>query len=86
MELINKIKEKLSEKHEARVAKIEQNWMEKLIKAAERKSPVVVEYTSLSGGGDYDILVNDKWVESVFGDSRTAERRAGHIERILRPV
>ncbi len=78
------LRDKIKEKHEARVAKAEQKWMDKLIKAAERKSPVVVEYTALSGGGDYDILVNDRWVESVFGDSRTAQRRAEQIEKILR--
>ena len=86
--MIFKIKEKLREKHEARVAKVEQKWMEKLIKAAERKSPVVVEYKLLEVGDvDYDaygVFVNSKWIETVPGDSRTAQRRAGQIEKVIR--
>jgi hypothetical protein len=78
------LRNKIKEKYEARAAKVEQKQMEKLVKAAERKSPVVVEYTSLSTMGDYDILVNGKPIEGVFGDSRTAQRRAEQIEKILR--
>ena len=55
--------------------------MKKLVKAAERKSPVVVEYTSLSSKGDYDTLVNGKLIEGVFGDSRTAQRRSEQIKK-----
>ena len=36
------------------------------------------------GGWGYDILVNGKVIEGVFGDSRTAQRRAEQIEKILR--
>lgn len=78
------LRNKIKEKYEAKVAKVEQKQMEKLVKAAEKKSPVVVEYTSLSAMGDYDILVNGKVIEGVFGDSRTAQRRAEQIEKILR--
>ncbi|MGB2843174.1 MAG: hypothetical protein WBC40_11990 [Halobacteriota archaeon] len=82
------LRNKIKEKYEARAAKIEQKWMEKLIKAAERKSPVVVEYKLVEVGDvDYDaygVFVNSKWIETVPGDSRTAQRRAEQIEKILR--
>lgn len=78
------LRNKIKEKYEARAAKVEQKQMEKLVKAAERKPPVVVEYTSLSTMGDYDIPVNGIVIEGVFGDSRTAQRRAEQIEKILR--
>jgi len=38
------LRNKIKEKHEVKVAKAEQRQMEQLIKAAERKLPVVVEY------------------------------------------
>ena len=82
--------DKIKERREAQVARVEQKWMNKLIKSAERKSPVVVDYKLLEVGDvDYDaygVFVNSKWIETVSGDSRTAQRRAEQVEKILREL